>query len=308
MLIIFIAYIALEVYCFCYFKGDKFKDLYAKTSEHIKNCNELNIHIEELKASYVNIKSYDYGQGALHDTSKFNFKRGEWRNFAKSSRTHNCSAAVLGSVRNQPIRYLCKYFKIETTEGTLSDFEGVLNAFSAAEQGKSLLANERNSIINGIKNSVPGLIFSLRKKRLVKRLGFEFIDLSNIYFPVYTFRYTSAGGNSSAKYDLRLDVQNLEILIDYLSKLVKFRKSVRGQRALMTTRLRELIKSRDNFTCQICNISGIETRNLLLEIDHIKPISRGGMTSMENLQTLCWKCNRAKGARILDGTSYVKGC
>ncbi|WP_411815422.1 HNH endonuclease [Kurthia gibsonii] len=38
--------------------------------------------------------------------------------------------------------------------------------------------------------------------------------------------------------------------------------------------------------------------NLLLEIDHIIPISKGGMSSEDNLQTLCWKCNRSKGAKI----------
>lgn len=39
--------------------------------------------------------------------------------------------------------------------------------------------------------------------------------------------------------------------------------------------------------------------NLLLEIDHIIPVSKGGLTSEENLQTLCWKCNRAKSDKIV---------
>ena len=38
--------------------------------------------------------------------------------------------------------------------------------------------------------------------------------------------------------------------------------------------------------------------NLLLEIDHIIPIAKNGMTTEENLQTLCWKCNRSKGSKI----------
>ena len=40
--------------------------------------------------------------------------------------------------------------------------------------------------------------------------------------------------------------------------------------------------------------------NLLLEIDHIIPISKGGCTVEENLQTLCWKCNRAKSNKIVE--------
>ena len=98
---------------------------------------------------------------------------------------HNCSASVLNNVRNQPIKYLCKYFDIKTTEDSLSNVEEVLNAFSAVEQGKFLLATERDLIISSISNSVPDLIILCAKKRLANELGFEFIDVSDLYLPVY---------------------------------------------------------------------------------------------------------------------------
>jgi hypothetical protein len=98
---------------------------------------------------------------------------------------------------------------------------------------------------------------------------------------------------------VKLDIQNLDRFIAYLSELVKFKSSIAGQRALMTSSLREKIKSRDGYTCRICSLSINDERNLLLEIDHIIPLSRGGITEEKNLQTLCWKCNRAKGAKIL---------
>ncbi|QKE39815.1 MAG: HNH endonuclease [Ferrovum myxofaciens] len=34
-----------------------------------------------------------------------------------------------------------------------------------------------------------------------------------------------------------------------------------------------------------------------MEIDHIFPWSEGGETIEENLQSLCFDCNRGKGAR-----------
>lgn len=55
---------------------------------------------------------------------------------------------------------------------------------------------------------------------------------------------------------------------------------------------------RDDFTCKKCGISIKKEPNLLLEIDHIIPLSKGGLTTEDNLQTLCWKCNRSKGAKI----------
>lgn len=68
---------------------------------------------------------------------------------------------------------------------------------------------------------------------------------------------------------------------------------------LMTSKLRENIKVRDDYTCKICNLSTHIEKNLLLEIDHIIPLAKGGITSETNLQTLCWRCNRSKAANII---------
>src|SRR5699024_2516386 len=135
-------------------------------------------------------------------------------------------------------------------------------------------------------------------KKCMLILGFREIDFITLYFPKYTFRYVSPGGNKSTHCDINLDIDNLNEFVQYLSELVKFKKSAAGQRALMTSKLREKIKQRDNYTCQKCGISTNDERNLLLEIDHIIPISKGGMSTEENLQTLCWKCNRTKGAKV----------
>lgn len=99
--------------------------------------------------------------------------------------------------------------------------------------------------------------------------------------------------------DIVFDINNLDRFVNYLSNVVKFRKSVAGQRALMTSKLREKIKNRDNYTCQNCSLSTREEPNLLLEIDHIMPVSKGGTTTEKNLQTLCWKCNRSKSNKII---------
>jgi 5-methylcytosine-specific restriction endonuclease McrA len=63
---------------------------------------------------------------------------------------------------------------------------------------------------------------------------------------------------------------------------------------------------RDNYTCQICGISKDFLDSLceglgdylLLEADHIRSVSQGGTgRDIDNLQCLCWRCNRKKGGR-----------
>lgn len=136
-------------------------------------------------------------------------------------------------------------------------------------------------------------------KKFISKLGFKKIDFSDLHFPTYKFRYISPGGNKTTTCAIRMDLNNLNKLVIYLSDKVKYKKSVAGQRALMTSKLRREIKERDDFTCRICNNSTQKEENLLLEIDHIIPVSKGGLTEKDNLQTLCWKCNRTKGNKII---------
>ena len=130
---------------------------------------------------------------------------------------------------------------------------------------------------------------------LNRELGFEYIELKGIEYPIYSFRYISSGGYASVSCDILMDIENLNKFIVFLSEKIKFRKSAAGQRALMTSALRRKILQRDEYTCKKCGNSINNEPNLLLEIDHIKPISKGGLTTEDNLQVLCWRCNRQKG-------------
>lgn len=65
----------------------------------------------------------------------------------------------------------------------------------------------------------------------------------------------------------------------------------RVERAKVSNELRQEIFERDGYTCVNCGSTEKES----LEIDHIKPISKGGKTEPDNLQTLCHDCNARKG-------------
>ena len=72
------------------------------------------------------------------------------------------------------------------------------------------------------------------------------------------------------------------------------------ERKKMTANLKKFILERDDYTCQVCGASLHNDFNLKLEVDHIVPISKGGKTDPSNLQTLCRKCNRSKGAKSME--------
>lgn len=59
-------------------------------------------------------------------------------------------------------------------------------------------------------------------------------------------------------------------------------------------RLRFTVMKRDNFKCCMCGRSPATTLGLELQIDHIIPWSKGGETTIDNLQTLCTDCNSGK--------------
>lgn len=53
---------------------------------------------------------------------------------------------------------------------------------------------------------------------------------------------------------------------------------------------------RDAFTCQYC---GSTPPKVVLECDHITPVSKGGLNRMHNLLTACFDCNRGKSNKEL---------
>ena len=55
--------------------------------------------------------------------------------------------------------------------------------------------------------------------------------------------------------------------------------------------LRLQVIDRDNGRCRACGIGDRDA----LQADHIKPESKGGKTTLDNLQCLCNACNKIKG-------------
>lgn len=68
----------------------------------------------------------------------------------------------------------------------------------------------------------------------------------------------------------------------------------------ISQRIRYKVLSRDNFKCCACGASPAKDPSVELHVDHIIPWSKGGETTIDNLQTLCSKCNLGKSDLMLD--------
>ena len=76
-----------------------------------------------------------------------------------------------------------------------------------------------------------------------------------------------------------------------------------NKRSEITKKVRFEVFKRDKFTCQYC---GRMAPDVVLEVDHIKPIAEGGNNGMLNLITSCRDCNRGKGKVRLSDDQEVK--
>lgn len=75
----------------------------------------------------------------------------------------------------------------------------------------------------------------------------------------------------------------------------KPRKAERRTPRAPNDRLRFVVMRRDNFSCRSCGRSPAIEPGVVLHVDHVVPWADGGETTLQNLQTLCERCNLGKG-------------
>lgn len=76
-----------------------------------------------------------------------------------------------------------------------------------------------------------------------------------------------------------------------------------SERKSLSNKTRFEIFKRDNFTCQYCGKSAPE---VVLNVDHIEPVSKGGSNDISNLITSCFECNNGKGNKKLSDKSELE--
>lgn len=203
----------------------------------------------------------------------------------------SCSNSVLSNAQNNPIKFLIKYSNVSATYSCIENLDfcisyiGNLYKFNSCAYTLTENIKEHLPFIVKIfcsKNKIPFIVCDIDKA------------IGKIKEPRFTFSYVSPAGRSRNSFTIPVSKDVLISVRSELSGKLEKENHKKTQRQAMTNDLREAIKKRDNYTCCICGNSVYKEPNLLLEVDHIVPISKGGKTEASNLQTLCWRCNRTK--------------
>ena len=106
------------------------------------------------------------------------------------------------------------------------------------------------------------------------------------------FHYISPAGRSSYEREAVFSVYEMIDLLKEMKTAADYQATARYQRTLVTDSLRYDVMRRDGFRCVLCGRDASD--GIKLHVDHIVPVSKGGLSTMDNLRTLCEDCNRGK--------------
>lgn len=284
-----------------YFNSEQFQALRTEIGSVVAEHNEVVQYVAEIRSQgSFGLGASSTGQYAhlatFENNSAWNNRRD--RNVAEyAPQVHNASLQVVRNASLDPIKYLMKYFSIKADQETLADVQRVADDISRLEEAVANVKSREAAITARI--NPPAFILKRYAAEFWNQIGAQLSPIT-VPYPHYKFQYVSAGGNSGQTSSIELNTPTLEALATTLVEKIRWVKSAAGQRALMTARLRGQIKERDGYACLQCGASVAAEPHLLLEIDHIFPVSKGGLSTLENLQTLCWRCNRSKGAKVVE--------
>ena len=213
--------------------------------------------------------------------------------------TAEVSATVFASAENNPLDYIVKNFYPNKSAypDQIQKLYHLVEELQTLREAKQIIENYKADYQQYL-GDVPAYVMENDEAGFYSRLGFANIDES-VLTVEYKFAYTSGGGMAQRSFTVPMTEETIAELIKTLESKLTASAFAKEQRTMMTKKLREAIKTRDDFTCCNCGNSTHKEPNLLLEIDHIIPVSKGGRTEEANLQTLCWKCNRTKSNKIL---------
>ncbi len=280
-----------------YYKSDDFKKIKNTCDSLMRSQKEFNDYISEKANSISKLFGTRIVRNETVNDDKYNYIRPYKKSITPF--TAEVSSAVFSSAENNPINYIVKYFYPNKSiyPEQIQKLQFLIEELETLKEARQIIENYKKDYHQYITN-VPPYVMQNDEEGFYSRLGFASVSEDDLTIE-YKFAYTSDGGMAQRSFSIPMTEETIVELINTLQSSLSMSAFAKEQRMMMTSKLRQHIKERDNFTCKICNNSIYNEPNLLLEIDHIIPVSKGGCTVEDNLQTLCWKCNRSKSSKMM---------
>lgn len=195
-----------------------------------------------------------------------------------------------------------RYDLIHTLDDSILN-DGELTRVSKLIQNNKATYDEYSHKMHCLRSEVTSelakeLHISLDKYKAIERKLFT----SKIVHPILDCQivcvasYTSPQGRNHYEKNMVYTISDVDQRYKELQKIRESQNTEywrrKHERSQMTDKLRYSILKRDGFRCKICGRTAED--GVKLHVDHIKPVSKGGETVPENLQTLCDACNLGK--------------
>lgn len=238
----------------------------------------------------INSKYAQYDFNNIRSTETFHYEKNT--SMAKFSRGFNCYDYMFSIVYDELPKYkmlVDRYLKIYNI---YHEYESqVLKIYDAKRLYKNMATapkDERTALQKafGITAEHRFEILQVFEEETFLKKTFR------PKFPMITFRLTASyqgytkEENHTYRFDKILEFYNAAV--DKQGKL----SFIKRERAKISDDVRYNVLKRDGFRCCICGATADD--GVRLEVDHIIPVSKGGKSTYDNLQTLCERCNRGK--------------
>lgn len=257
-------FLVVIVLIIIYLKNSEAKEMVFKTSENVKNLLILN-------------KKYEF-LPIMKKIRVINFMAKSKSNFD----TISFASVVLYYIEND---------RDDLRQDINNAIENGKKYSKYMEEYNSLSLNINEKILSELKISKTKYLNY--EKKLMKK--YKIKNNFNLLVKVIISYVTPKGRNHYEK----IGELNLFSLINIYAKWQvdeEYKKTAKYERLRMKNSIRYDVLRRDKFRCQICGAE--QSDGVKLHVDHIIPVSKGGKTEMNNLRTLCDKCNLGKSDKI----------
>lgn len=263
-IIFYIVYFVLIVYFIYLFNVVSQENKVKKISEKYKKIIELNNNtkFETYKTNYY-IKHYAKSKRSLEKTK--------------------LDDLVMYNIENN----------VDALASTVEIIKNNVEKYKEYEKKYEEVFNKENE-----ENAISNTLFTLEKFKKIERRVVEKEKLKKKFdlLTVVEARYTSPKGNNSYCKKDNYDYNKVLEIYQKWQGNKKFRISSLIERSKMSDSIRYDVLKRDNYKCRICGASAEDGAKL--HVDHIIPVSKGGKTELNNLQTLCERCNMGKSNKL----------